>query len=558
MGEAGPDKLNKICSKIETLKEQLDIKQKIMDEIKKLKAQCNGAPQFTIDASLPSLNINFAIFYFLKDILAVLGDLKLDELRARIINWLVSVIKPLQTRLGNLLKQGLKSCFTCKVQPNIGKWLFLTNPDNGQTGIGFNIRLEDIDERCLFKINPNSEIGKLKYDNGFNEFLWNVIQQAPNTVPWVHPKNGRTIAHFTFLENNPNAFTRGLPNSPQTTQAESNVINIKIDDYYQTKTLTDFSFEYIDSILPLFDVETLLPNTMDSITGSIAENLLSKKEISDECIEKEAEADAYINNLIEFGIDDKEVIVDDSFFEFTPQQVVNIKRSVDYKKKGQMVFTDCCNKKTASIASETLIDLNNQLQGVTNNGKKVEIIEKSMSSILSQTSNNVSPADKQKAGFEFFLRLLANITTELFKLTNSPKNKILNQMMNYLITGSILNNLKDYYKATSCIWREIIGELLKKLLYEFLIPWILKNLKPILLCVLGKILKEKWANYQLSIQSLIPGFSNLPPDKRKEIINALKGVQDKYNKITNFTNELNLGSVKNSLGLEGEGLGKFC
>ena len=56
---ANPDKLNKICDKIETLKEQLDIKQKIMDEIARLKAQCNGAPTFTIDASLPSLNINF-------------------------------------------------------------------------------------------------------------------------------------------------------------------------------------------------------------------------------------------------------------------------------------------------------------------------------------------------------------------------------------------------------------------------------------------------------------------------------------------------------------------
>ena len=40
-----PDKLNKICSKIETIKEQLAIKQKIIDEIQKLKAQCNGAPQ---------------------------------------------------------------------------------------------------------------------------------------------------------------------------------------------------------------------------------------------------------------------------------------------------------------------------------------------------------------------------------------------------------------------------------------------------------------------------------------------------------------------------------
>jgi len=51
-----------------------NIKKKIMDEIKRLKSQCNGAPQFSIDASLPSLNVNFAIFYFIKDILALVGD----------------------------------------------------------------------------------------------------------------------------------------------------------------------------------------------------------------------------------------------------------------------------------------------------------------------------------------------------------------------------------------------------------------------------------------------------------------------------------------------------
>jgi len=549
-----PKKLNKICDKIDTLKEQLAIKQKIIDEIEKLKAQCNGAPQFTIDASLPSLNINFAIFYFLKDILAVLGDLKIDELRARILNWLVSVIKPLQIRLANLFKMGIRSCYTCKVQPKIGDWLFLTNPNTGQEGIGFNIKVEDIDERCLLKINPNSEMGKLKYDYGFNSFLWNVIQQAPATIPWKNPKNDRTIAHFTFLENESTAFTAGVANNPQTTKPESNVINMKIDDYYQTKTLTDFSTEYIDSILPLFDIESLFPNSIDSVFGTITKNLRDKKSISDACIEKEAEADAYINNLIEFGIDDKEVIVDDSFFEFTPTQTVNIKRSVEYKKKGQMVFTDCCNKKTASVSPETLIELGNQLSGTTDNGKKVEILKSSMDSIIRQTSNNVDPIDEQKAGFEFLLRLLSNITTELFKLTNSPKNKFLNQMMSYLVNGEIKDNLKDYYKATSCIWRNILGELLKKLLYELIIPWILKNLRPLLLCVLGKILKERWANYQLSIQSLIPGFSNLPPATREKITNALKG----YNDITNFTNKLNVGEIKGALGLEGEGLGKFC
>lgn len=551
-------KLNKICDRIDTLKKQLDIKQKIIDKIEKLKAQCDGAPTFSIDASLPSLNINFAVFYFLKDILAILGDLKIEELRAKIINWIVSVIEPLQRRIGDLFKSGMKACYTCKVEPNIADWLFLTNPNTNSGGVGFNIMIDDIDERCLLKINPNSEYGKLKYDDGFNSFLWDVIQQNGNTVPWNNPKNGRTIAHFTFLENSPTAYVKGEANSPQTTVQEPNVINVKIDDYYHTKSLTDFTMEWLESILPLFKLESLIPQSLDTTFGVITKRLKDSNSVSDRCIEKEAIADAFIDQMLEFGIDDKDVVVDDSFFEFDERRIINIKQTVQNRKKGNMVFTDCCNKKTASITPGTVLDIGDQLSNATNDGKKVEILQNSMDSVLSQTTNNVEPVDRNKAGFEFILRLLGSIISDLFKLTNTPKNKILNQMMEYLTNGEIKSSLKKYYTASSCIWRNIISELLKKLIYELLIPWILRNLRPIILCVVGKLLKEKNKNYQLSIQSLIPGFSAIPPEKREQIIKALSKGLEVANAAGNFTNELNLGPIKEKLGLSGDGLGKFC
>ena len=52
----------------------------------------------------------------------------MSEIRSKIINWVVSIIEPMQRRLGDLLKSKLKGCFTCKVEPNINDWLFLTNP----------------------------------------------------------------------------------------------------------------------------------------------------------------------------------------------------------------------------------------------------------------------------------------------------------------------------------------------------------------------------------------------------------------------------------------------
>ncbi len=561
MASQDPQKLNKICDQIETLKEKLAIKQKIIDQIKTLKAQCNGAPTFTVDASLPSLNINFAIFYFLRDIIAVLGDLNLNEIRARIINWLVSIIEPLQKRIGDLLKSRLKSCYTCQVEPSIGGWLFVTDPATGQDGIGWNIRVEDIDERCLFKINPNSEYGKMKYDDGFNSFLWDVIQQSPNTLTWTNPNNGRAIVHVTFLENSPTAFTEGSTNSPQISSPETNVFNFKIDDYYQTKTLTDFTIEYIDSILPLFDIQRLMPQALDSTFGTISKELRESK--GDACLQQEAEVDALLDQLMEFGIDDEEVVVDDSFYEFDSKTVVNIKQTVENRKKGKLVFTDCCNKKSASISPQTVSELNNSLSDPTiTNDKKVEILQSTMGSVISQSSNNVAAADKDKAGFEVLMTMIGNIMRDIWNLTNTPKNKWLNQFMNYITNGDYpkksgnLRSIREYYKITNCVQKSLVGELLKKLFYELFIPWILRNLRPIILCVIGKLLKEKQQNYQLSVQSLIPGVQVLPDDLRKKIFDALGKAKDATSTFSNkYTN---LGEVKSSIGLKGEGLGKFC
>ena len=108
----------------------------------------------------------------------------------------------------------------------------------------------------------------------------------------------------------------------------------------------------------------------------------------------------------------------------------------------------------------------------------------------------------------------------------------------------------------------LIYKLLKKLIYEFLIPWLIKNLKPIIICVVTKLIKEKIKNTQLSITSLIPGFGLLPPEKQLEILETISKVSNGLKKASdfasNFTNQLNLGEVKDKLGLEGEGLGKFC
>ena len=135
-------------------------------------------------------------------------------------------------------------------------------------------------------------------------------------------------------------------------------------------------------------------------------------------------------------------------------------------------------------------------------------------------------------------------------------------MMEYFTNGETKGVLKSYYKSSSCTWKDILKELLKKLIYELLLPWLIKNLKPIIICVITKLLKEKIKNTQLSMTSLVPGFGLLPAEVQLQILKAISGISNGLSKANNvagnFTNKLNLGSVKDALGLKGEGLGKFC
>jgi len=65
---------NTVCNTIEDIRKA---KQGVLDAIKKARSFCAGPPLLNIDASLPSININFAVINFLRDIMAVLGNLKI-------------------------------------------------------------------------------------------------------------------------------------------------------------------------------------------------------------------------------------------------------------------------------------------------------------------------------------------------------------------------------------------------------------------------------------------------------------------------------------------------
>jgi len=547
---------NKICDALEDIKEA---KQNILDKIKNLKSICAGAPNFIIDTSLPSININFAVLHLLQDIMALLGNTNLEEIKALILNWLNNVIGPLSKRIKEILKQKMKDCFTCKIGPAIPPWLFLNNPNDGTIGNGLNFQLEQIDLQCLFKINPSTEMGELLYDNyGMNYFLWETIQAAGTKKIWLGT-NGQPIAHFTFLESDPTAYTESTtPGGVQNilTTNQNNVFKIQIDNRYHNKSLTTFNNDYIDSISPVFDVSGVISKAMDIIYGVLGKGL----NLSDPCAEKIMIFQNGIEKLINNGVDDPDVVIDNTFFEFNEPELVNIKEQTSNYKRGYRPFSSCCNKRVASIDPSTLIEMGRTLKDpAASPSSMAGALEEGVSAMQHQSTQNVDALDRNKANLEFIGNLINSIGTAMSMLVFTPKINIQLMTIAHLSqNASSFKSTPDFFQFFICIIRGILGELLKKLIYEFLIPYILRNLRPLILCLIGKLIKEAQGNHTLSLDSLLPTNQLMPDGMKDKIKKAMGKAKTAYDKVEQVSNNLNVAGGLDLLKGDKDSKGKFC
>jgi hypothetical protein len=95
---------------------------------------------------------------------------------------------------------------------------------------------------------------------------------------------------------------------------------------------------------------------------------------------------------------------------------------------------------------------------------------------------------------------------------------------------------------------------LRKLIYEFLLPLVIKALTQIILCVITKKLKEKYGNDLLSFISLLPPFIS---DNLTKLNEALGNAGSVVDSINGFTSNINLDSLSN-INLQFGEKGRFC
>ena len=533
------------------------IKQDIFELISLNKTVCNNLPKFNIPKVLPNvpdLNPSQAVIDFLNDILAIVSGINFDEMRMQLINWLVENLSALEKDLSFSLIDSLNSCFLCKITPNIPDWMF-TKLSNGNEGIGINIELNKIDLTCMFGFNPNTSAGKLIYDGNtvtdMNAFLWSVIQKNGEPLVWKDPVSGVEIAEFRYYENSSIAYIEKSGSVDyQDITPRPRVFNMRIMETYRDKNLIVYMNDYFNSLNPFFDVDKVVPNIVDLIYGTIT----NKVNLGESCLTKQAELDESISNYIDGGIDNLDITFDNSFYTFDNQQIKNIKEKVKQKQEGKIHYKNCCTKEVSYIDYGTVESGYNSIKSGSTLQEKIDSYTKTIDKLVEESSSKVNSLDKSLASAEFLSSFITSLQLVLTKLVLSPKNLMMANTLYFLVNNKPIdkNSVKDILKAFECILREIIGDIIRKIIYEFLLPLVLRALKDLILCALTKKIKEKNINYLKSINSLLP--------PRSEVVNELFGLSENItSKVRAGVDSINLNSlnnvnIANKLGIKG----KFC
>ena len=553
-----------------------DIKRQILELISLNQTICDNLPDLSVPnliPEVPDLNPSQKVIDFLTDILALVSGINFEEMKMQLINWLVEQLQPLSEDLSVNFVNSIKSCYACKINPKIPEWLFQIQPSSvtydannqpipgsGTEGLGFNVELNKIDLTCIFAADPNTDVGKLFYDGDsstdINAFLWEVIQLNGDPLIWSDPTNGKQILEVRYYEDSPIAFTQTDGTVKyQNIEPRPRVFNFRvINQTYFDKTLISVLVDYFNSQQPLFDVDKVIPNVIDLLYGT----LTNKIDLPDECLNNVVELETSISDYLDEGVGNgtTEFTFDDSFYTFDSKQLSDIKEKVKEKKSGVRQFKKCCGKEISTISFDSVLSINDEIKSASTLQERINVYNKALDNLINESVANVKSLDTDSASGEFLTEFITALQIALAKLVLSPKNLLMLNLFYFLVNSKPITevSIKNILKEYECVIVEILSELLRKLIYEYLLPLVIKALKNLVLCVITKKIKEKNINFLKSRLSLLPSFIN---DKLEDVNELFGKSENIIEKARGFTDKVNLNSL-NNINLQSKKRGRFC
>ena len=228
------------------------------------------------------------------------------------------------------------------------------------------------------------------------------------------------------------------------------------------------------------------------------------------------------------------------------------------KKLGVKQFKKCCGKQTSSISFETLNSINNNIKSSNNLSEKVKSYTDAIDDLIDESTEGVKNLDKNNASAEFLANFITSLNISLTKLVLTPKNLLMMNMLYFLVNGEPIKEtkVKKILNEFKCVIKDIISEIIRKLIYDYLLPLVLKALKNLITCYITKKLKERNINDIKSVNSLLPPAVSNSLEKANELFGKAQGAADK---VGGFANSINLNSLSNvNINLQSGSKGRFC
>jgi hypothetical protein len=468
-------------------------KSDVFGQIAALRVTAESYPRFSISNSLPSISQATNSLEFLVDLTKAL--IGFDALKETLVGVLTHNLEDIEDDVKKALKKALKSLVSCGINPSL--------PDDFVND-GIDLELRVIDFLDLFKVNPTSEAGQLLYNdrnNGtnstdFNTFLYQVIQDNGSTSSWGNQTLGNDILDVNFTQQNPN------PNGT------NNIVNLKPSSTLTSDKLTDFNNAYIDSI-KLFNTNKIINSVIESIFGSISLRVNKNR--------RTIETEEKINEIIDRIINaDEDVVIDDSFFQFSNPEIADIESRAELRRKGYTVVATCDNVESR-ISFNSLVNIDAELDPL--NGQtsptfieeKTTIVRRSLDILAQESAQNVNSVDKFTVELNFIESMLRTIMKALVSVILSPKLIAIMALNHQIVNGTTFTSVEEFMKQNKVLITTVL-ESVRDAVVAIILDRVLKEVKNLVSQNIIATQIERVKNQKAQLASLLGSPTNVLRD----------------------------------------------
>jgi len=329
-------------------------------------------------------------------------------------------------------------------------------------------------------------------DKDLNVFLANLIQGGVGSSgTWKNILNFEVIDYV-------------LPNTVTTTGLRVNISNSYIGREYDI-----FLKDFINSI-ELFSFDNFIPNLMEQFNGAISSLGGSASLSIDSATDKE-KVDSLVEKILSSDPCDQNFLVDDSFFEFGPDELLEIEKKAQNRLAGVKIINYSCQPTT--IQSRGIINqrqIDNIKESIKENPNSSTLVTKQYAeSVIGGLAGQVAGNDgdnentKKSLSFELALALPKLSTSIIF----TPKIMVLFQISKKLVTDTIedFSNNFDFAKANSVFFEYVVreaGAALLKIIFDQIKEEILK----VVIALITSLIKEAINKKLNQLRSLTGGY----------------------------------------------------